>query len=1017
MSVMTKPFYGRMAALIFGLPLLLLTTAASAFEAQPLSDSQKAELSAAWQTSLQKKKGPFGANTCVCTDGRSAPLLTPSGALHNICGDQTLFCAAFKAEWGKDLEKNRVYVANIFSRDLWEWDRIADHDDLVRGYILERYIIDTVPENKLSQMRQYGGLSGAEYEVVAKRQFYERYLARSAYNDFRHYLLAYELQKRHFARGGVGRMQEVRNMASRIQGVDPTFKPLRDATHNQISASLIPLLAEYRDNRASERTAQMTDELIAEIRALTSLDVEVLADDIASIEDPEFSGKLEMMARDATQAQGVDRIDILADMMVAVRMAVADGSIPAADRRRAIDLNVVASTVLQSEGSRLIDAGGLSLADTVRMMRALANGAYGVGLLSTRERQAAAENLSAVLSQATIARTELEQRMLLAERVVEWAQNSAVLAFSEVWSQWVYLMPEAVRLPDDILRGSPLLLYADLHQKASDFATGRGAVRHDLGGQEFTGGVRALNPGLAVGPLRVNPESGTYARSELVALEATPEDLQPTAGIVTQGEGNVVSHVQLLARALGIPNAVMATEPFDAVEAQGGSDVFYAVTPGGRVIMKNAAQMSDLERQVQAEYTGNLARDADGNLAGGGAGKLHIDKEQLDLTATSPVDLATFRRADSGIRGGPKAAFLGELKHMFPDNVARGVVLPFGVYHEHYKRAVVTVPQELAGAGIATAGEPLPDFVRATYATFFGEMIPGGASEVELSDWIKSRLEVIGESITATPLDPTLKEEIRAELERIGLMDPNDPSRTIGMFVRSDTNVEDLENFNGAGLNLTIFNLITLDEIYAGIKEVWASPFRYRSFSWRQTLIDDPEWVLPSIIILEAIPSEKSGVAVTADINTGNPDAILMATSEGVGGAVDGTPAETLLWSPGGVELVTMFKSPTRRMLQAGGGTQVIPSTGSEYVLNDEEIAALAAAATKIETTLEPTFNASGQARPWDIEYGFAGGKLWLFQSRPFIGSEDVANLPALAQLDEARPQLSENVSLEDIVE
>ena len=87
-------------------------------------------------------------------------------------------------------------------------------------------------------------------------------------------------------------------------------------------------------------------------------------------------------------------------------------------------------------------------------------------------------------------------------------------------------------------------------------------------------------------------------------------------------------------------------------------------------------------------------------------------------------------------------------------------------------------------------------------------MIPSGMGEKELSNWIKPRLEVIGESITATPLDDSLKAAIARELETAGLMDPNDSSRTVGCFVRSDTNVEDLENFNGAGLNLTIFNLV-----------------------------------------------------------------------------------------------------------------------------------------------------------------------------------------------------------------
>ncbi|MCT8973798.1 PEP/pyruvate-binding domain-containing protein [Microbaculum sp. A6E488] len=994
---------------------------AAGFEAQKLAPDVTERLDQAWSISRQKIKGPFGPNTCVCNDGRSAPLLTQSGEIRNICGDETLFCAAFKADWGRDLETDGVYVANIFSRDLYEWDRIADHFDLVRGYILERYVIDTSPENKLSQMRQYGGLSGAEYEIVAKRDFYERFLAAEDYNDFRHFLLAYELQKRHFSRGGFGKMQEVRNMASRIQGIDGGFKPLRDAVHNQVSASLIPILEDYRDNRANARTQALTDELIAEIRTLTSLDVAALDNDIGAIENQRIMQLLTNLSVRAAASDGVETMAALGEMMRVTREAVADGTLSPGDRRRAIDLNIVASAVMQSEGSRLRDDGKMSIGQTIAMMRALVDGAYGVGLLSSRERASASNNLQILLLEGgleggTVPRAELKHRMALAARVVEWAQNSAVLAFAEVWSQWLHLMPEVGRLPDDIVRGSPLLLYADAHQDVSDFAVGLGAVRHELAGTEVTGGVRALNPGLAVGPLLLNPESGSYSRSELVALAATPEDLQPTAGILTQGEGNVVSHVQLLARALGIPNAVAAKQPFDTVAALAQQDVFYAVTPNGRVILKNSADMTDLEKDVLAEYTANVSRDDDGELAdAGGTGKLHIDKDRLDLSVTAPVPLTSLRRKDSGILSGPKAAFLGELKHLFPDNVARGVVLPFGVYYEHYRRARVSVPENLAGKDIAEPGQPLPDFVRATYAQFFGEMIPSGLGEKDLSDWIKPRLDVIVASIIDTPLDEGLKAAIATELDKQGLLDPNDPSMTVGCFVRSDTNVEDMENFNGAGLNLTIFNLVSLDDIYAGVKEVWASPFRYRSFSWRQTLIDDPEWVLPSVIILESVPSEKSGVAITADINSGDPDAILMATSEGVGGAVDGTPAETLLWSAYGIELVTMFKSPTRRMLKPEGGVDVIASTGREHVLSDEEVAALSDAARKIEASLEPTLNAAGTPRPWDIEYGFADGKLWLFQTRPFIGSDEVANLPALSRLDDTPPSVSETVAFDEV--
>ena len=140
-----------------------------------------------------------------------------------------------------------MYIGNIFSRDLYLWDSFPDHNDLVRGYILEKYFVETNPNHKLSQLRAFGGLSGAEYETAAAPRFFERYLAAPEFNDTRDFLLAYELQKRFFVRDDVGQIEKVRAMAVRIHKADPKFKPLRDAMHNQLSAGLIPPLAAYRD--------------------------------------------------------------------------------------------------------------------------------------------------------------------------------------------------------------------------------------------------------------------------------------------------------------------------------------------------------------------------------------------------------------------------------------------------------------------------------------------------------------------------------------------------------------------------------------------------------------------------------------------------------------------------------------------------------------------------------------------------------------------------------------------------
>ena len=137
-----------------------------------------------------------------------------------------------------------------------------------------------------------------------------------------------------------------------------------------------------------------------------------------------------------------------------------------------------------------------------------------------------------------------------------------------------------------------------------------------------------------------------------------------------------------------------------------------------------------------------------------------------------------------------------------------------------------------------------------------------------------------------------------------------------------------------------------------------------------------------------------------------------------MGGAVDGTSAETLLWSPGGVELLSLFKSPWKNQLLPGGGSTIVPASGGDTVLQPGELAALVDAGKKISDTFEPVLNPAGRPRPWDIEFGFRDGKLWLFQCRPFLGNDELKNIPALAPLEgpDTAAQGNEMLSLEDIV-
>ncbi len=110
----------------------------------------------------------------------------------------------------------------------------------------------------------------------------------------------------------------------------------------------------------------------------------------------------------------------------------------------------------------------------------------------------------------------------------------------------------------DQLRGSPLLFYSQLLDDLLQDANRLAGVHHKLFGNQNIGvGFRALNPGLARAccmPIPDFSNIGNFRSDGIYLLPETVSELPPVAGIMTAGEGNPLSHVQLLARNLGIPN-------------------------------------------------------------------------------------------------------------------------------------------------------------------------------------------------------------------------------------------------------------------------------------------------------------------------------------------------------------------------------------------------------------------------------------------------------------------------------
>jgi hypothetical protein len=224
-----------------------------------------------------------------------------------------------------------------------------------------------------------------------------------------------------------------------------------------------------------------------------------------------------------------------------------------------------------------------------------------------------------------------------------------------------------------------------------------------------------------------------------------------------------------------------------------------------------------------------------------------------------------------------------------------------------------------------------------------------------------------------------------------------------GLFVRSDTNVEDLAGFTGAGLNLTLPNVVGRAQLLEAIPRVWASPFTARAFAWRQSHMASPEHVYTSILLLESVGSDKSGVLVTADIDSGDRGTVSVAVNEGLGGAVDGQAAESLRIPLNGAppRVLATATARTRRVLDPGGGVLELPASGSDYVLNPTEIAALREFAAGLPQRFPPITDDGGRPVPADVEFGFVAGKLRLFQLRPFLDSDEARANSYLQRMDQ----------------
>ncbi|MGD8342559.1 MAG: PEP/pyruvate-binding domain-containing protein [Desulfobacterales bacterium] len=871
----------------------------------------------------------------------------------------------------KMLRDSGYYIANVFA-DVRAEEFMQDprHSDIIKQMILEQFLIEADNGWIFRRARYYRGALQTEDETRSGRELLLALVSDPDWRENRFMALREAVRFIPHGRQGAP-ITEMRQLSRTLAENDPGFETLRIKLHVHPELADAQKVKDYAARQGKPELAKdyahLTDiiEQVFKARDIQK-EIEALA---KTVKNAQFARSLLQTAnRLAPQNDAKDRF-LTASLLLAILRDNLAKAGKAAQMLAVLD----ASILLEGELFRMGDIMIAQLPQATRRQRLswlikYADGLYGIGLISARQQEALARNLNRLM-QTDPQLIDYKAELQYTARMPEWADRTLRYHLGETVVHLATIEPLSQRYIHDRLRGSLLLSYAAVLESLIADANRQLGIRNFIFGQPADTGLRGLNPGLARGRLKISPAGKSPVKFDskgIYVLPSTTEDLPPVAGILTTGEGNILSHVQLLARNLGIPNVAIDEKWLPLIQSMADQQVVLAVSPRGIV------QLAVDGPQWNSTFDENKGpKDL----------LIRPDLKKLDLDSRQLRSLDTLRSTDSGRICGPKAANLGELKHYFPEAVADGLVIPFGFY-----RQLLEHPIEPGGI---SAFRWMQDQYK---------IMQRHKGDSQRQDQvIKKFLETIRNWMVN--LDPG--EDFRNQL-RAAMQGTFGPDGTYGVFVRSDTNVEDLPGFTGAGLNLTVPHVVGFDNIMAAVQRVWASPFSERAFRWRQAYMENPEHVYASVLLMRSVAAEKSGVLVTADIENGQPGWLTVALNEGVGGAVSGQTAEELKinMQNGDIRLLAHATDPYKRVLLDKGGVSKIAASGTPALLSQDEIRYLMDFARTVPERFPQLQDAQGRPVPADIEFGFYRKRLMLFQIRPFLESTRARHNLFLNSLD-----------------
>lgn len=771
------------------------------------------------------QRGPYSRIRWYCNDGTVQPPVAYA-CTERGGGRQ-------HAEYSQDRQRLATLgwsVGTIFAalpyEELFDAER---RQQRLRELPLERYMSDVADGWVLHRARDYRGRVQLEDEVVAGKDLLLQLLAETSWAQD-NFLLVQEAARTIPHGDDTDLARTVRRNAISLAELDATAEKWRAEIHTSPSARTATRLRRWAETLPPGDTRTLALELAQDVESLygPAGRRDRIAAALRAIGTGEPADRFRTSIEAAIDQPPMARITGICSAVGAGR-ASDFAALPAPQRLALIDAIRELETEVQLAFQDL-DAAELPRRATLALSRSMLECAYASGLLSDDELAIVIRHLE-FDDQESVSLDAYRAAVTRLKRTPGWALGTIRHTFAEALIRYSALDARAARFSDDLLRGSPMWMLGDTIKTLSkdvDYLSGSVV---EIAGQPI-GGAVALNSGVARGALRIFDtlealEGAVLNRTDIAVIPETIAELSPVAGILTLGEGNALSHVQLLARNFGIPNVAIDYDAIKLLEPMQGKRIVMIVTSGGDVLVE--------EDDSVAEAPAAVATNS-------------IVVPVPDLEQRQLLVLDELARSMSGRVVGPKAANLGELNRLFPGRVAPAVAVPFGVYAAHLDAAGLT--QRIVDA--------------------FANHKNGALDEAAFN----TELAAVRREIGALQLSAAVRERL-AEL----MLEQFGEPETYGVFVRSDTNVEDLPQFTGAGLNETLPNIVKFDDQVAGISRVWSSVLSPRALAWRSSVLANPEQIYASVLLMKSVPATKSGVLVTKNLYERDKPALTVSTA------------------------------------------------------------------------------------------------------------------------------------------